>query len=665
MKKIAMIILLSVGLLTVAGASHAAGTLTAVGSTDAPIQIRDHHVRVVINNGFAQTEVVQTFFNPNDRDLEAMYSFPVPKSASLSEVTIWAGERELQGEVVERQKAAEIYEEERDQGHEAGIAAKNSYQSFDFLVWPVRAQDETRVRFVYYQPLEIDTGIGRYVYPLEDGGTDELATQFWLANEKVEGSLSVNLELKSAWPVADVRVPGFESQAVVDETSADHYRVTLDLQQASLDRDFVFYYKLENDLPGRAEVVAYRADPNKPGTFMMVLTPGIDLQPLTGGADYSFVLDTSGSMDSKLHSLARGVKKALGELSPDDRFRIVTFDNRAKRLTRGWLPATPENVQKAIGMVERLHSGGSTNLYDGLALGLEDLDDDRATSVILVTDAVTNTGVIDPKDFRRMMEKYDVRVFGFLMGNSGNWPLMKTICDVSGGFWSEVSNQDDILGQILLAKSKITHEALHDVQVKVSGVEIYDITDEAMGKIYRGEQVVLFGRYEKGGPSRVTLSTRLTGQDRKYTTSFEFPELDTDNPELERLWALNRTEHIEARQQAGLLPAEEAETAILDLGLEYQIVTDYTSMVILSDEAFAARGIERRNRDRTAREHAAQATRAAQPVQNYRVDNSQPMFPDRAPRSGGSSGGGAVDPISGVVALSLVGFSLLGRRRKR
>jgi Ca-activated chloride channel family protein len=664
MKKIAIIILLSIGLLSAAGAGHAAGTLTPVGSSDAPIQIRDHHVRIVINNGFAQTEVVQTFFNPNDRDLEAIYSFPIPKSASLAEVTIWAGERELQGEVVERQKAVEIYEEEKEQGHEAGLAAKNSYQSFDFLVWPVTAQGETRVRFVYYQPLEIDTGIGRYVYPLEDGGTDELANQFWLANETVEGSLSVDLELKSAWPVAEVRVPGFESEAVIDETSADHYRVTLDLQQASLNRDFVFYYKLEDDLPGRAEVVAYRADPNKPGTFMMVLTPGIDLQPLNRGADYSFVLDISGSMDGKLHSLARGVNQTLGELSPDDRFRIVTFNNRAKRLTRGWVAATPENVRQAIGQVERLQSNGSTNLYDGLSLGLEDLDDDRATSVILVTDAVTNTGVIEPVEFRRMMEKYDVRVFGFLMGNSGNWPLMKSICNVSGGFWSEVSNQDDILGQILLAKSKITHEALHDVQVNVSGVEVFDITDEAMGKIYRGEQVVIFGRYEKGGPARVTLSARLTGQDKKYSTPFEFPELDTDNPELERLWALNRTEHFEARRLAGLLPDEEAETAIRDLGLEYQIVTDYTSMVVLSDEAFESRGIERRNRDRTAREHTAQATRAAQPVRNYRVDEAQPMYPDRAPRKGWG-GGGAVDPVSGVVALSLVGFSLLSRRRKR
>jgi Ca-activated chloride channel family protein len=153
--------------LSAAGGARAAGTLTPVGSPDAPIQIRDHHADVVINNGVAKTEVTQTFFNPNAVDLEAIYAFPVPRSASLSEVTVVIGESEIHGEVVARDEAERIYEEERSQGNDAGLASKNGYQTFEFRVSPVRAQQETRLRFVYYQPLEIDTGIGRYVYPLE------------------------------------------------------------------------------------------------------------------------------------------------------------------------------------------------------------------------------------------------------------------------------------------------------------------------------------------------------------------------------------------------------------------------------------------------------------------------------------------------------------------
>src|SRR5206468_12123941 len=92
---------LSTGLLTL----RAAGTLTPTGAPHTPIQIRAHQVNVTINNGFAQTEVLQTFFNPNPQDLEAIYAFPVPKSASLSEVTVVTGEKTLEGEVLPKSEA--------------------------------------------------------------------------------------------------------------------------------------------------------------------------------------------------------------------------------------------------------------------------------------------------------------------------------------------------------------------------------------------------------------------------------------------------------------------------------------------------------------------------------------------------------------------------------
>ncbi|MBT8368776.1 MAG: hypothetical protein KJP23_29125, partial [Deltaproteobacteria bacterium] len=69
-KAIISIIVIAVFCIT-AGFGHAAGILTAVGSRHQAIPIRDHQVNVVINNGFAMTEVLQTFYNPNAEDLEA------------------------------------------------------------------------------------------------------------------------------------------------------------------------------------------------------------------------------------------------------------------------------------------------------------------------------------------------------------------------------------------------------------------------------------------------------------------------------------------------------------------------------------------------------------------------------------------------------------------
>ena len=162
----------------------------------------------------------------------------------------------------------------------------------------------------------------------------------------------------------------------------------------------------------------------------------------------------------------------------------------------------------------------------------------------------------------------------------------------------------------------------------------------------------------------MTLKANLTGEDKTYTTDFEFPDIATDNPELERLWALAMIEKIEALERIGTMPVTESENAIRDLGLEYQIVTDYTSMVVMSDTAFADRGIERRNQTRIAREQQARIKKAQQPTKNYTVDKNKPAFKFKAPKLGG--GGGAIDPLTGGLAavLTALGAIRLAIRRK-
>lgn len=660
-------ILLIISLLTLLifnSRAHAAGVLTPVGSPDKAIQIGDHQVNAIIENGFARVEVLQTFHNPNDRDLEAVYSFPVPKSASLSEFVIYAGEVEINGEVVPKKKAEAIYQEEKKQGNDAGLATKNSYQTFEFRVAKVPAQQDTRTRFVYYQPLQLDTGIGRFVYPLEDGGTDELAQSFWVTNQKVENRFSANIELKISYPIEDVRIPGFENASTVSKIAEGHYKLTLDTANASLNRDLLVYYKLADNLPGRIDLIPYKADAKKPGYFMLAVTPGVDLKPLNSGADYAFVLDISGSMVGKYQTLVEGVRQAFTKFKPEDRFRIITFNNRANEITPDWIAATPENVSRYLAEVEAVRPNGGTNMYAGISGGINDLDADRATSVILVTDAVTNTGVIDPREFKKLLETNDVRVFGFLLGNSSNWPLMQLLTETSGGFYDAVSNADDIVGKLMLAKEKIAFESMHNAELKIRGVKTFDVTDNVIKKVYRGQQLVLMGRYKKGGTAKVELTANMSGKDKVYSTTIEFPDVDTDYPELERMWALDRIQKLEFENMLGLVQGNEATGAIESLGVQYQLVTDETSMLVLSDEAFNRHNIERRNKTRVATERSAQSQRwTSASVRPSRADTSKPMFNLKAPRIG--SGGGALDPISGLVLLGFAGAACSRKRRNR
>lgn len=628
-------------------ALEGAGVLTPVSSGDQPLQLESHRVRVIINNGFARTEVDQTFYNPNDRDIEAVYAAPVPEGGALAELDIWTGEKRLRGEVVSEEEADRIYQEEKQSGNEVGKASQESYQRFEFSVSPVPANGAARMRYVYYEPLSVDTGIGRYVYRLEEGGTDDQAAAFWSLNDVVMSELDLEVVLKSAWPVAKTRAPGFPG--AVDTTEEGDIRYRFTSQGGALNQDFVFYYMLEPELPGRVEMLTYRESEDKPGSFMMILTPGDDLQPLSGGADYVFALDVSGSMQGKLNTLIAGVSKAIGQLKPEDRFRIVAFNETAWDVTRDWVHADPERASDALRAVNELQSRGGTNVYAGVQQGLKRLDADRVSSLVLVTDGVTNQGIVDPAAFYKLLQGQDVRFYGFLLGNSGNWPLMQLMCDASGGYYRSVSNSDDIIGEIMIAKNKIVYESLRHAELSIDGIRTFDVSDFKLGKVHRGQQLVLFGRYEKGGQAKLTLTARVNDEERRYETEIVFPEVSVAHPELERLWAMDQARKIELNRLAGFVDGEEAQQAIRDLGIAYQIVTDETSMIALDDDSFSRYGIDRRNERRIDLERAAaQANQARNGA--TRVDAAKPMYQNRAPSVGGN-GGGAVEPWMTLLAV--------------
>jgi len=577
----------------------------------------------------------------------------------LAGMRMTSGETTLEGEVLPKEEADRIYEEEKSQGRETGKAGKISYQRFEFHVTPVRAGQETRMEFVYYQKLEIDSNVGRYVYPLEEGGTDDAAKSFWDMNSSVTGTFSAQVELRSAYPIRDVRVPAFGGQL---EPRGEGHQVWSfqSASGASLDQDLVLYYRLQDGIPGRVDLLTYKAEGDTEGTFMLALTPGSDLKPITGGADYLLVLDKSGSMQGKMQTLADGVERALGVLSGKDRFRIIVFDSGASELTPDWVTADQANVLQYAARVRQVVPDNSTNIYAGLHKAFKMLDADRLTNLILVTDGVTNTGIIDPAAFDQLIRSKDVRLFGFLMGNSANWPLMRIICEAADGTYESISNGDDLYGKILMARDRITTEALLDVDLRIKGVKTHSLARNTYRKLHLGKQLVILGRYQKGGEADLQLTARLTGEDKRYETTVTFPDVDTSYPELERIWAMTQVEALERQRDLGKLPEAELKQAVADLGVNYQIVTDETSMLLLDDQRFSERGIERRNQARTQREIAAQQARRTAPPAPVRGDAAKPMFNGPA-HSTGNGGGGALE---GPFVLALL-LSLLAIRRKQ
>jgi Ca-activated chloride channel family protein len=665
--------------------SQAAGLLQPSDGSLPPLEIRDHQVSVVIEDAYAVTTVEQVYFNPHDRDLEARYSFPVPVHGSVAEFTLWIDGKPVTGEVLERKEARRVYEEEKAAGRDAGLTEKDEYKTFEVRVSPVRAGQETRIRLVYLQPAHVDTGIGRYVYPLEEGGVDEEKLAFWTANEQVQRQFSFDMKLRSAYPIEAIRMPN-QPQVQLNQLPGGDWRIHLGSSANSgaiaeeggqaqaapavsapaftLDKDLVVYWRHQAGLPGSVDLVAHKPEGERRGTFMMVVTPGDDLQPITEGKDWVFVLDISGSMQGKYATLADGIERALKKLRPEDRFRIVLFNDGSRELTSGFVNATPEAVARYVGKVSSTSPGGGTNLFAGLEQGLHSLEADRTSALVLVTDGVANVGETRQRQFIELIEKRDIRLFTFIMGNSANRPLLEAVTKASNGFALSISNSDDIVGQLLVAASKVTHEALHGVELKIDGVKTGDITPQQIGSLYHGQQLVLFGHYWGDGMADVKLKGRISGQEKTYQTRFAFPATATDNPEIERLWAYAAIEDA-MDEMADFGEKADLKQAVVDLGVEYGLVTDYTAMVVVRDEVFDQRGIKRTNQQRLAVEEAARQQRASQPAPSRRVDNQQPMYSSPRPHfGGGGHGGGALDGWSLLLLLPLVWLSISGRFRK-
>ena len=727
----------ALGAASLPSTAAAAGLLVPAGQSS-PLTLADHEVSVVLEDGYAITTIEQRFVNPGATAAEALYSFPVPEKAAVTEFTYWIDGKPVVGEVVEKERGRQIYEGEKAAGREAAIASQDDHYAFDMRVTPVPAGGDVMVRMSYIQPARIEGGIGRYVYPLERQSTNEDRIAFWDAKEEVTGRFAFDMHLRTDYPIEAVRLPahpgarttrtedgwtislgdgrdvlrlpeqeggggaprltpasfdpgagarwaaiGGEATALDGTAQAGTYEGGTNEGRAEvspasvttsasfrLDTDIVLYWRQPADLPARVDLVPHKAKADGRGTFMLTLTPGMDLGPITEGRDFVFVLDTSGSMSGEIATLGQGVARALERLVPQDRFSVVTFGDRAHDLTGGMVPADPSAVAQWSGTVRRLQTGGSTNLYDGLELGMRALDADRTGAIVLVTDGEANVGVTETKRFLDLVRGQDARLFTAVMGNGANRPLLEPMTRVSGGTSVAVSNADDVVGVLVEAANKVGFEALNGLEVsfeptgEAGELRIADIEAEDIRTLYRGEQLALLGHYWGDGQARVVLEGEIAGEAKRYETVLDLPETATRNPEIERLWAYQA---IETRmERMDLLGADaDAKSAVVDLSVEHGVLTPLTAMVALREERFAELGIERRNESRVEKERAAAEERAAS-VQTTRVDASQPMFQSPRPSyvPAGSGGGGAGHGgLFGLILAALAGFAGFKGRR--
>jgi hypothetical protein len=205
--------------------------------------------------------------------------------------------------------------------------------------------------------------------------------------------------------------------------------------------------------------------------------------------------------------------------------------------------------------------------------------------------------------------------------------------------------------------------------------------------------VRLYGRYRGGGKAAVTVTADVRGVPLRQSAEMQFPAEDAGNPEIERMWALKRVDRLlKTADRTGTRDGVKSE--IIALGETYSIVTEYTSFLVLENDAEYQRWkIARRNAERTGRDRGAQQKRedelaalrqraasdlGPQPVER-RTEMAQASQPPAAPTAPTPGKPGAPAPTAArpgrsvdfnfgtgpVGPLFLVLSAWLSRRRQR
>lgn len=544
-----------------------------------PLWVRSHAVTVKVEGRVCVTEVDQVFVNPNPRQLEGTYLFPLPEGATIDRFSMWIDGKETPAELLDAAKARGIYEGIVRSMRDPALLEYAERGLFKARVFPIDANGEKRVKIRYAEVLTSDNGTVAYRYPLN---TEKFSSR------PLE-SVSVAVTIDAAGPVTSVFSPSHRIDVPKDTNGV--VTVGWEARNVTPDRDFLLYWRPTKKDVG-ISVVAHR-DPSDPeGTFLLVLSP----RPAEGAKpmpkDVVFVVDTSGSMAGPKMDQAKGALRfCLRSLGDGDRFSIVPFSTEPRPFRDTVIDATPENRAAAEKFVDSIEAAGGTAIDDALRTGFGMLPlaagkDARPQIVLFVTDGLPTIGEQDVEKILKNAagRSGSARLFAFGVGDDVNTKLLDRLAEDNRGTRDYVAQTESIEEKVSNLYAKLAKPAMTDLVLKIDGAETSAIHPRRLGDLFHGGEILVTGRYAKPGDAVIRLSGSVRGEAREIVEEVRLPESEARHEFLPRLWAVRRVGFLLDQMRLSGETSEVRDETV-KLAKRFGIVTPYTSYLIVEDES--------------------------------------------------------------------------------
>jgi Ca-activated chloride channel family protein len=542
------------------------------------LEIRYHHVTVTIQDQVAVTHVDQVFYNPNDWSIEGTYIFPIPFGAAVTNFTLWIDGQPVQGKILDAGEARQTYEDIVRQMQDPALLEYADRDAMQARIFPISPGGERRIELEYSQIIEAENGLVRYIYPLN---TEKFSTQ-------PLDDVSVSVDVKSSVPIRASYSPSHP--VVISKDGLYHFIAGYEETNVKPDSDFVLYYSIgENQA---FHLLSYR-EPNDEGDsdgfFALLLAPRPDSGNVILPKDIILVLDRSGSMEGeKFFQAQSALRYILEHLNPEDRFNLIAFSTTIETFANTMQETS--QVDAAISWVDRLSAVGSTDINRALLEAVSNVDQERPTYLIFLTDGLPTEGVIESGDILKNLESAaspNLRLFPFGVGYDVDTYLLDSLAGNHHGVSTYVLPGEKIDEILSAFYAKVSTPVLTDLELDFGDVVAYDLYPFPFPDLFDGSQIVVVGRYREGGVTDVTLTGKVNNQTQTFT--FQDQIFSTDSLQLgsevvnlqfiPRLWATRKIGYLlnQIRLQG---PQQEFIDQIVHLSIRYGIVTPYTSYLV-------------------------------------------------------------------------------------
>lgn len=554
-----------------------------------PLPLKSTKVDVRISGVIANVTVTQHYRNEGQRAIEARYVFPGSTGAAVHALRVRLGERLIEARIRERQQARSEYEKAKSEGRTTALLEQERPNVFAMNVGNILPNDDVMVELQYTELIAPSERKYQFVFPTVVGprytgfgsassdparNTAFPATPYHPAGIASSVKFELDVRFDSPLPVSDI---ASTSHTIRQNGVGRRVRVRLDDSRPADDRDFILDYRLAGERTASGLKLYQGTEEN---FFLAIVEPPKIIRPADiSPRDYVFVVDISGSMHGfPLDTAKELLRNLIGGLKPSDTFNVMLFAGSNRMLHESSVPATFENVQAALLMLNRQAGGGGTELVPALRriVALPKTPEVSRT-VIVVTDGYVS---VENEVFALIRRNLGTaNLFAFGIGSSVNRHLIEGMARAGQGESFVVTQPQEAARQAERLRSMIEAPVLTRLQASFTGIDAYEVEPAVLPDVLGGRPVVVMGKWRPVKPGKTIASLTISGHQASgpWKQIVSTSGADSDAIELQKLWARSRIRQLS--DEEALNGNAEMKPAITRLGLQYSLLTQYTSFI--------------------------------------------------------------------------------------